>query len=272
MFHLQKAFEKTLRSSSYERPPVAGSSTLKPEIHRGCTGKAHACGTLKNKKPEPPKPQRKNSVSSETISDSGSEGSSLNSANNDANKLAAAKAINGGRAPSERRSQTPARRRTSDTIISVDQVDKARTRLNSDGDEKLTLPSSPGERKNSGPFQRSASFRVPRVTQSPVRPPWNSNLGGKKETPPAKVEVSRPSLRLALQMRHRGSFRRRNDGINWLNLWESALGQRMDGGTFKHLDKLLESKVSCLSFVYLYVGFDKISDAHILSNMHYHVS
>lgn len=240
MFHLQKAFEKSLRASSYERPPIAasGTSPLKPEIHRGCSGKAHACGTLKNKKPEPPKHQRKSSVSSETISDSGSEGSSLNS---DSTKRAA-----------QRRSQTPSRRRTTDVVVGVDEPDKAvvpaRTRLHSDGDgsDKLIIPN--GKRENLGTFQRSSSFRAPRVSvsPSPVRPPWNSNLGSKaaKQELSPKIEVMRPALRASLQPRHRGSFRRRNDGITWLNLWEQSFTQKMDGGSYKALDTLVGDKVS----------------------------
>nr|XP_036233952.1 autotransporter adhesin BpaC-like [Bactrocera oleae] len=98
MFLIPKKFEQTLRASPIQpATPAQPGSGLNPEFHRGCTGKAHACGTLKSRlaannntgtnkngvhtqqqtnatlstKSHP----RKNSISSETISDSGSENS-----------------------------------------------------------------------------------------------------------------------------------------------------------------------------------------------------
>lgn len=84
MFVLPKSFEHTLRSPIVPATPANPGSGLNPAFHRGCTGKAHACGTIKAKlnRPTPPpradKGQRKNSISSETVSDSGSENSTLN--------------------------------------------------------------------------------------------------------------------------------------------------------------------------------------------------
>lgn len=243
MYHLQKAFENSLRTTSYERPPTANGTNLKPEIHRGCTGKAHACGTLKNKKVSPQKqshPHRKNSVSSETISDSGSEGSSFNSNSNESNST-----VKSSSQKSESRSQTPSRRKTTEVLMPTkDETDKARPRLLSDGDDHLIVPQT--RRELLGPFQRSSSFRVkrPSPSPSPVRPPWNSNLGRKDFSPLTKVEVcSKTFSRNGFNSKNRGSFRRYNDGVNWLNLWEQSLTQRVDGACFKALDKLLESKV-----------------------------
>ncbi|XP_055375472.1 unconventional myosin-XVIIIa isoform X4 [Condylostylus longicornis] len=119
MFLLPKTFEQSLRSpikpAVPQKPSTLSSNpnliaNLKPEIHRGCTGKAHACGTIKSKifsikktshehshqlqqqqqqqqqqhsqhsrSNSQQRTHRKNSVSSETISDSGSENSSWNS-------------------------------------------------------------------------------------------------------------------------------------------------------------------------------------------------
>lgn len=237
MYHLQKAFENSLRASSYERPPVNNGTPLKPEIHRGCTGKAHACGTLKNKKVLPEKPpHRKNSVSSETISDSGSEGSSLNS-----NKS------NNGFIHTEQRDQrshSKSRRKTTENILATDEVDKARPRLLSDGDDKLIVPKP--KRETHGTFQRSFSFRMPRSSPSPSRPPWNSNLGRKDFSPNTKVEVyNRSSTKPSTGGFRRGSsFRRKIDGVSWLKLWEESLCQKSDGVNFKHFDKLLEFKVN----------------------------
>ncbi|KRG01666.1 uncharacterized protein Dmoj_GI10098, isoform H [Drosophila mojavensis] len=84
MFLKTKNFEQTLRGGIVPAVPAAPGSGLNPSFHRGCTGKAHACGTNKaqkatgvpNKTKATPKAQRKNSISSETISESGSENSS----------------------------------------------------------------------------------------------------------------------------------------------------------------------------------------------------
>lgn len=244
MYHLQKAFENSLRASSYERPPTSNGTPLKPEIHRGCTGKAHACGTLKNKKLLPEKPHRKNSVSSETISDSGSEGSSLNSNIMDHNNK-----LNGFHlSDRDRRSQSKSRRKTTDNnLVSPDEVDKSasRPRLSSEGDDKLIVPKP--KREALGNFQRSSSFRMPRSSPSPSpsRPPWNSNLGRKEFSPNTKVEVynRNPVKPCFNQLRRNSSFRRKIDGVSWFNLWEQSLAQKSDGVNFKQLDTLLESKV-----------------------------
>ncbi|XP_036330173.1 uncharacterized protein LOC118742304 [Rhagoletis pomonella] len=95
MFLLPNKFEQSLRASPIQpATPAQPGTGLKPEFHRGCTGKAHACGTLKSRlaaqnNSNPPTKNgihtatplatkstpRKNSISSETISDSGSENS-----------------------------------------------------------------------------------------------------------------------------------------------------------------------------------------------------
>lgn len=54
MFLFSKDFEQSLRSSSTPTSsilpamPAKPGAGLNPEFHRGCTGKAHACGTMKN--------------------------------------------------------------------------------------------------------------------------------------------------------------------------------------------------------------------------------
>ncbi|XP_063697134.1 unconventional myosin-XVIIIa isoform X2 [Culicoides brevitarsis] len=246
MYHLQKAFENSLRASSYERPPTSNGS-LKPEIHRGCTGKAHACGTAKNRKLQAEaKPHRKNSVSSETISDSGSEGSSLNS--NGEKTTAETPSKGFFLHDRNRRSVSHSRRKTTEnTLSSPDETDKAvpRPRLSSEGDDKLLVPKP--KRESLGTFQRSSSFRMPRssprVSESPSRPPWNSNLGRKDFSPNTKVEVYNKTNRTAPSFRRGGSFRRKPiDGVNWMNLWEQSMAQKPDGVSFKHLDALMGSK------------------------------
>lgn len=95
MFHTTKTFEQTLRTKSVppppsQLPPVTATAldqtcaaSLKPELHKGCTGKAHAGGTIKTKLPSnyliipennaDKVMQRKNSIGSEIISDNDSE-------------------------------------------------------------------------------------------------------------------------------------------------------------------------------------------------------
>ncbi|KAI9580281.1 hypothetical protein GQX74_000274 [Glossina fuscipes] len=83
MFLLPKSFEHTIRSPIIPATPAQPGSGLNPEFHKGCTGKAHACGTIKakiqklNTTAKGDKTPRKSSMSSETISDSGSENSSM---------------------------------------------------------------------------------------------------------------------------------------------------------------------------------------------------
>ncbi|XP_043065093.1 ras guanine nucleotide exchange factor G-like [Drosophila ficusphila] len=94
MFLKPKSFEQSLRGGIVPAVPAAPGSGLNPSFHKGCTGKAHACGTNKSQRTggggggsgtaatggskagrQTPKAQRKNSISSETISESGSENS-----------------------------------------------------------------------------------------------------------------------------------------------------------------------------------------------------
>ena len=262
MFHLQKSFEKSLRSSSgtYQVPIV---TPLKQEIHKGCTGKAHACGSIKstntvlvNKAPATPKAKlksdvknlRKNSLSSETVSDSGSEISSLNSNSN-------------GKEPSPLSSTPPAlpkplkktkslnvnstlailaaRRRTSDSLIAFDTTDNAtkvvgsstlkRGRLLSDGDNKSIGEVSLLRRSSSFRSQGKAPLPSAQIIRSKVSP-------SPTPTPPIKRNGSFNNNRL------RNSFRVKSTTINWTQMWESSLSSKLHGGTLKLLDKrLLES-------------------------------
>lgn len=261
MFHLQKSFEKSLRSSSstYQVPIV---TPLKQEIHKGCTGKAHACGSIKssntvllNKAPVAPKPKlktevknlRKNSLSSETVSDSGSEISSLNSNSNGKESsplsstpptlpkpLKKTKSLN----VNSTLAILAARRRTSDSLIAVDTTDNAikvvgsstllkRGRLLSDGDNK-----SIGEVSL---LRRSSSFRSQGKAPLPSAPIIRSKVSP-SPTPPIKRNGSFNNNRL------RNSFRVKSTTINWTQMWESSLASKLHGGTLKLLDKqLLES-------------------------------
>lgn len=250
-FSLQKSFEKSLRASSttYQVPIT---TPLKTEIHKGCTGKAHACGSIKStntlliNKPSTPKPKvksdgktlRKNSLSSETVSDSGSEISSWNSNKDSSPSSSAApplppkpsslkrtKSVNYG---SSNGSSSTARRRTSDSIISADVPDNVRNgfrngRLLSDAgdDKKVEHPEDVSK------LRRTSSFRLKNVPPMiPTKP--------KVTPPPPPTPIKRNG---SFNNRLRNSFRNKNPIFNWNVLWESSFASKMGGGNLKVLDK-----------------------------------
>lgn len=254
-FGLQKSFEKSLRSSSgtYQVPIT---TPLKTEIHKGCTGKAHACGSVKStntvlaNKPSPatPRPKvksdgktlRKNSLSSETVSDSGSEISSWNS-NKDSSAssstapqilpkpLKRTKSVNYG---SSNGSSAAVRRRTSDSIISADVPDNVR---NGNGIRRGRLMSDGGDDKKAdvaddvSRLKRTSSFRLKNVP--PMIPPKPKIA----QAPPAPTAIKRNGS--FTNNRLRNSFRNKSVITNWNVLWESSFASKMGGGSLRHLDK-----------------------------------
>ncbi|XP_055598007.1 unconventional myosin-XVIIIa isoform X6 [Uranotaenia lowii] len=156
MHSFQRSFEQSLRSSYGSNGPVITTSVvtpLKKEIHRGCTGKAHACGTLKTVKHTPIPVERssfrKGSFSSDTISDSSSDVSHQNSVERQSPGPDSSK-------PPTRKLRLFAsfRRKTTDNIPSPEEINhgskrlKVRGRLYSDGDK--SDKSSDGSKKESG--------------------------------------------------------------------------------------------------------------------------
>lgn len=265
MSSLQKAFEKSLRTSStaYQVPII---TPLKTEIHKGCTGKAHACGSIKStntlltNKPSPtPRPKlktlRKNSLSSETVSDSGSEISSWNS-NKDSSAssnaappiplpkpLKRTKSVSYG---STNGSPAAGRRRTSDSIISTDVPDNAkigmrRGRLMSDGGEDKR----PDQTEDVSRLRRTSSFRTKNVP--PMIPPKP------KVAPPAPPSPIKRNG--SFNNRLRSSFRNKNPIFNWNTLWESSLASKMGGGNLRVLDKKLLESGDKVNRVEFYVFF-----------------
>lgn len=269
MSTFQKSFEKSLRSSSgtYQVPVT---TPLKTEIHKGCTGKAHACGSVKStntlvankasaatpklKVKSDGKTLRKNSLSSETVSDSGSEISSSWNSNKDSSVSSTAapltlpkplkrtKSVNYGSANG---ALANVRRRTSDSIISADVPDNVRNGI---GLRRGRLLSDGGEDKkvdgvdDASRLKRSSSFRLKNVP--PMVPP-KPKVPQPPSTPIAiKRNASFSNNRL------RSSFRSKTQATNWNALWEASLTSKMGGGSLKVLDKkLLENtdkvKTSC---------------------------
>lgn len=247
-FTLQKSFEKSLRSTGTYQVPII--TPLKTEIHKGCTGKAHACGSIKsantmlaNKPSTTPKPKvkcdgktlRKNSLSSETVSDSGSEISSWNS-NKDSSPsssvappllpkpLKRTKSVN---CASTNDSMATVRRRTSDSVISTDIPDNVRNNI-----KRGRLLSDGGEDKKAieeaSRLRRSSSFRLKNVPPMvPIKP---------KIAQPPPTPIKRNG---SFNNRLRNSFRNKTPIANWNTLWETSFASRMGGGSLRLLDKKL---------------------------------
>lgn len=257
MFNSQKSFEKSLRSSSvtYQVPII---TPLKTEIHKGCTGKAHACGSIKstntvlvNKPTTPVKPKaktdnnktlRKNSLSSETVSDSGSESWNSNKDNNSSGSNIAAQpppkplkrtmSVNYG-SHARNNSTVAARRRTSDSIISADVTDNAKSptksqrgRLMSDSDGKTDVADDISR------LRRSSSFRSKNIP--PLIPPKPKIIQQQHQSSPAVKQNGNFN-----NGRLRNSFRLKsqNQMANWTALWENSFATKLGGGNFRVLDK-----------------------------------
>ncbi|XP_058832508.1 unconventional myosin-XVIIIa isoform X3 [Topomyia yanbarensis] len=158
----QRSFEQSLRSSYNSGPVIATSviTPLKKEIHRGCTGKAHACGTLKTIRHTPviERPFRKGSFSSDTISDTSSDISQSNQS----------PAVETKPPSRKLRLFSSFRRKTTDNLPSPDEINRnskslrIRGRLYSDGD------------KSSDGKKQSSDQTVGPINGTP--PPKNTNL------------------------------------------------------------------------------------------------
>lgn len=274
MFHSQKSFEKSLRSStaastSYQVPII---TPLKTEIHKGCTGKAHACGTIKStntilvnktalsstpssvavkvKAKCENKAMRKNSLSSETVSDSGSESwnsngkdtSGSSSTNNvpvtlPKSPLKRTKSVNYGSSTTGTNGNV--RRRTSDSVINTDVTDNSsvkaqpngktlqRGRLSSDGDGKQTPADADVSR-----LRRSASFRSKNIPPLiPLKP---------KPVASSSAAIIKQNGNFNNSGRLRSSFRGlKNQTVNWNAIYEASFTSKLGGGSFRNFDKTL---------------------------------
>lgn len=270
MFVLQKSpFEQSLRSSITPTTPQKSGGGLKPEIHRGCTGKAHACGTLKSKalmnrsishdhsnhngqsnNYRSSNSNRKSSFSSETISDSGSENSLWNS-----NELTTVVATaspqrkfnsnsNGSLSISSSmdNNHTTAingyHRKTPLTIPpSIDEIDRKVTNNSNKQQLNRTRLYSDGdkeeERMNMS-FQRNRSFRVSKGT-SP-KPPWQSSLAAQNAV--AKVN--------SFNKNYRSSLRRKSNLVDWNVIYQKSLYSSCSSGMLKAFDGAINKKVKLL--------------------------
>ncbi|XP_017091807.2 unconventional myosin-XVIIIa isoform X3 [Drosophila bipectinata] len=237
MFLKPKSFEQTLRGGIVPAVPAAPGSGLNPSFHKGCTGKAHACGTNKSQKAPAaggstsgsskagratPKAQRKNSISSETISESGSENSTSWPSSSSAAvpavvpppkppRLAATKAKEGalGGASPNAIPVTPTFERSTKRSLSF---------------------------RSSGSKASGEGKASPAGANTSIRPPWNSSA-----IAASKFAAAAASAPQSPNPSARSSFRRRreaqNIGIQWPAIWASSLA-----ANYKNYDASVKQK------------------------------
>lgn len=236
MINLQRSFEQSLRSSSPYPPllqPNRDHQQLKiSEVHKGCFGKAHACGTARLATTTPTRrinvlpPARKNSASSETVSDTSSDLSSQNQSDSTGGSWRSRRTVSPVKGNRER-NKTPV----------------PRQRLLSDGDREGSEGEKKTEVKPGNSLQYSRSLRSNSTSSNGAsKPPWqhvyslkldhHHQLNGSGP----KVTLSRTS---SLNNRNiRNSFRRKTV-FNYDDLHELAQRQKPLGGQYKHLDGVL---------------------------------
>ncbi|XP_052835145.1 unconventional myosin-XVIIIa-like isoform X3 [Drosophila gunungcola] len=236
MFLKPKSFEQSLRGGIVPAVPAAPGSGLNPSFHKGCTGKAHACGTNKSQRTggsgtvatggskagrQTPKAQRKNSISSETISESGSE----NSTSWPSSSSAAV--------PSTAPPPKPPR--------------LAATKAREAAAIACSAPQPPVTPVFERSTKRSLSFRSssskpaePKVSpggSSSIRPPWNISAVAASKYAAAAAATAPQSPNPST----RSSFRRRRDaqniGLQWPAIWASSLA-----ANYKNYDAIVKQK------------------------------
>lgn len=276
MFILPKSFEHTLRAPIIPATPAQPGSGLNPAFHKGCTGKAHACGTIKSKlhKPIPPprvdKSQRKSSISSENISDSGSEHHNsflwnvvdstehTNDDNSILRKSSKEIAVQLLKNCQKQRSPLPSRRtnktQPSPVLKRSSSISSTRIRLHSEGEQSFEYDRHSPTPSNLSTFERTQKYRSFRTnsksnghcksvpfTVTNIRPPWNSAAAGLKSTSSSTNSISSNRV-------YRSSLRRRNDTVSWQTIWQRSLhmrgsGSSMNSGYFKNFDEIIKKKV-----------------------------
>lgn len=261
MINLQRSFEQSLRTTS-PYPPLL--HPMRSEIHKGCTGKAHGCGTPKNQattnhgggRRTSSQSFRKNSFSSETVSDCSSEFSSPNSVS-DSTTTTTTTTTNGRGS----RSLSKGVQSQSPQIPPVDRrlsrtPSVRRHRLLSDGSrgEGETIDDNLSGTGKQSPLVRGAltsrSFRLPNTNnnnssesgQNGTKPPWQHVYSAKLDHLQNSQRIATASAAAATGVSRTGSFnsrllrnsiRKKNNVVYWHDINEQALRQKPHGGTYK---------------------------------------
>ncbi|XP_017968375.1 unconventional myosin-XVIIIa isoform X6 [Drosophila navojoa] len=232
MFLKTKNFEQTLRGGIVPAVPAAPGSGLNPSFHRGCTGKAHACGTNKaqkntgvpNKTKATPKAQRKNSISSETISESGSENSSSWPSTSLSTvpptppppkppRLAATR--QGAKETTPTSAAAPAA-----SVVSIERNSFRTRSFRQNG----KINATPGTTATANTTATTTTTSANAAATTLIRPPWNSSAiaASKYAAAAAAAAPASPVLHI------RSSYRRRRDAQNaaqqWPLIWANSLG------------------------------------------------
>ncbi|XP_032593128.1 unconventional myosin-XVIIIa isoform X1 [Drosophila grimshawi] len=221
MFLKPKSFEQTLRGGIVPAVPAAPGSGLNPSFHRGCTGKAHACGTHKSQKvatpaksKATPKAQRKNSISSETISESGSENSSSWPSATQAMAAATVSAVAPPKPPrlAATSKQATPKESTPFTPSSLERNSMRSRSFRHNGKVNTTATATA--------IAAASTAAAATTTTTSIRPPWNSSAVAASKF--AAVAPPSPVANI------RGSYRRRRDAQNaaaqhWSAIWANAL-------------------------------------------------
>ncbi|KRF82961.1 unconventional myosin-XVIIIa isoform X4 [Drosophila virilis] len=228
MFLKPKSFEQTLRGGIVPAVPAAPGSGLNPSFHRGCTGKAHACGTSKSQKnattptksKATPKAQRKNSISSETISESGSENSSSWPSTTTAAVTRTPTLATEPPPPPPKPPRLAASRQGAKEATPIAAASLERNSVRSRSFRQSGKFSTTAAATATAAAAAAATTTNAAATTTSIRPPWNSSaIAASKYVAAAAPPSPVPNLR--------SSYRRRRDAQNaaqqWPAIWANSL-------------------------------------------------
>ncbi|XP_030078761.1 unconventional myosin-XVIIIa isoform X5 [Drosophila hydei] len=231
MFLKPKNFEQTLRGGIVPAVPAAPGSGLNPSFHRGCTGKAHACGTNKAQKTSgvltktkaTPKAQRKNSISSETISESGSENSSSWPSTSLATVPPTPPPPKPPRLAATRQGVKETTATAATAAVTSIERNSIRTRSFRQNGKINTTPSTTTTIINAPTATITTTTSANAAATTLIRPPWNSSAIAVSKYVAAAAAAAPPS-----PVPHiRSSYRRRRDAQNaaqqWPLIWANSL-------------------------------------------------
>lgn len=202
----QKSFEQSLRSVSPYAPLLR---PIKSEIHKGCTGKAHGCGT------------RKNSTYSSSLSDSSSEVSpahSVSSSGHHHNGLPLRRTSSISKPRNNRREKSDT---SCESVVTTAAA--------------ITSPSQTGN-------QSARRDKLPRLTAPKqdkrngksidVKPPWHNVYTAKLTALNGGVATAAAASGSPRTENHDRVKRTRKSPTSWQEVYEKSYSQKLYGGTY----------------------------------------